>query len=195
MFFCTIHVTFPIQITRQLGNPLSLSQQGCTHCWITVLFALVKLAFVALLSGNILWFGSRVAFTSRAVNTIMQKGCGHLLATMTAKHWKLMCLFCWYIHFWILHSLLTYTVRFFFDTFQVQWHAHISHVVSTNSCYRAQKRNGWPLVNNVASVQSKEMNGQTSDVAVISCWPRPARTPPPPPPPLPLKKKVRLMGP
>ena len=51
-----------------------------------VLFALVKLAFVALLSGNILGFGSSVAFTSRAVNTIMQKGCGHLLASMTAKH-------------------------------------------------------------------------------------------------------------
>ena len=51
-----------------------------------VLFALVKLAFVALLSGNILGFGSRVAFTSRAVNTIMQKSCGHLLASMTAKH-------------------------------------------------------------------------------------------------------------
>ena len=51
-----------------------------------VLLALVKLAFVALLSCNILWFGSRVAFTSRAVNTIMQKGCGHLLASMTAKH-------------------------------------------------------------------------------------------------------------
>ena len=58
-----------------------------------VLFALVKLAFVALLSGNILGFGSRVAFASRAVNTIMQKGCGHLLASMTAKHWKLMCFF------------------------------------------------------------------------------------------------------
>ena len=51
-----------------------------------VLFALVKLAFVALLSGNILGFRSRVAFTFRTVNTIMQKGCGHLLASMTAKH-------------------------------------------------------------------------------------------------------------
>ena len=51
-----------------------------------VLFALVKLAFVALLSGNILGFGSRVAFTSRAMNTIMQKDCGHLLAIMTGKH-------------------------------------------------------------------------------------------------------------
>ena len=58
-----------------------------------VLFALVKLAFVALLSGNILGFGSRVAFTSRAVNTIMQNSCGHLLASMIAKHRKLMCLF------------------------------------------------------------------------------------------------------
>ena len=51
-----------------------------------VLFALVQLAFVTLLSGNILGFGSRVAFTSRAVNTRMQKGCGHHLASMTAKH-------------------------------------------------------------------------------------------------------------
>ena len=39
-----------------------------------VLFALVKLAFVALLSGSIWGFGSRVAFTFRAVNTIIQKG-------------------------------------------------------------------------------------------------------------------------
>ena len=43
----------------------------------------------------------------------------------------------------------------------------ISHVVSTKSCYRAQKK-VWPLVNNVMSVQIKEMTGQTSDVAVIS---------------------------
>ena len=153
-----------------------------------VLFALVKLAFVALLSGNVLGFGSRVVFTSGAVNTIMRKGCGHLLASMTAKHWKLMCLFADIIisEYSTLYWLILW--GFFCDTFEVQWHAHISHVVSANSCYRAQK-NGWPLVTNVASVQSKEMNGQTSDVAVISCWPRPARTPPPPPPPPPILKK------
>ena len=89
-----------------------------------VLFALVKLAFVALLSGNILGFGTWVSFTFRAVSTIMQKGCGHLLASMTPKHWKFNVSFCWYNHFWILLSLLTYTVSFSFDTFWVQWHAH-----------------------------------------------------------------------
>ena len=31
------------------------------------------------------------------------------------------------------------------------------------------KKTGWPSVNNVTSVQSKEMTCQTSDVAVLSC--------------------------
>ena len=81
-----------------------------------VLFALVKLAFVALLSGNILWFGSSVSFTFRAVNNIMQKGCGHLLASMTPKHWKLMCLFADTItsEYSTLYWLILWA---FFDTF------------------------------------------------------------------------------
>ena len=41
LLFCIIHVTFLIQITRQLGNPLSPSQQGCTHYWTTVYCSLL----------------------------------------------------------------------------------------------------------------------------------------------------------
>ena len=45
-----------------------------------------KISICSIASGNILGFGSRVAFTFRVVNTIMQKGCGHLLASTTPKH-------------------------------------------------------------------------------------------------------------
>ena len=186
LLFCTIHVTFLIQTTRQLGNPLSPSQQGCTLLNNCVLFTLVKLAFVALLCGNILGFGYRVAFTFRAANTIMQKGCSHLLVSMTPKHWKLMCAFAdtitsEYFTFYRLilwgFFLLTYSKSSGMHTYRMLF--LLNHVTGL--------KNGWPSVNNVTSVQSKEMTGQTSDVAVISCWPRPARTPPHPPP----KKKSK----
>ena len=59
---------------------------------------------------------------------------------------------------------------------------------STNSCYMVQK-NVWPLVDNVASVQNNEMNGQTSVWRSYHVDPGPhARTPPPPPPTPPQKK-------
>ena len=51
------------------------------------------------------------------------------------------------------------------------------------------KNYGWPSVNNVTTIQSKEMTGQTSDVAVMLTQ---AHTHAPPPPP---KKKRAKKGP
>ena len=87
LLFCTIHVTFShTNNTAVRKSAVSIATRLHPLLNNCVLFALVKLAFVALLSENILGFGSRVAFTFRAVNTIMQKGCSHLLASITPKH-------------------------------------------------------------------------------------------------------------
>ena len=62
----------------QLGNPLSMyvtsSFPSANDC---VLFALVKLAFVALLPGTVWVYGSSPIFNFRAVKTIMRKGRRH----------------------------------------------------------------------------------------------------------------------
>ena len=61
------------------------------------------------------------------------------------------------------------TVRFFLLTYSKSSGMHTYRMLFLPYHVTWLKKNGWPSVNNVTSGQSKEMAGQTSDVAVISC--------------------------